>query len=158
MRTWLAALTACTLALVAATGCQDNDGLLSPNETRELIRAYAKWRASPVRNAYSYETRQVCFCPPDVFRWHRVSVRNDSIVEVRDVASGQVIPRERYSFLTVDGLFGVIAREPDEYAADISVTFDPTLGFPTRIDLTGKPIIADYGLAIEARDVRPLTP
>lgn len=82
--------------MLLLAGCRE-DGPFSLRERQELRAARTRWLASSVRAAYRFEVRQSCFCPPDVERWHTVTVINDVITDVRNTESGAIIPPARRS-------------------------------------------------------------
>ncbi len=145
-----------SIALVLlVTGCGD-DGPLSIREVREIQAARARWLASPVRLAYRFEVRQACFCPEEIGRWNTVTVINDSIVDVRNTQTGEVVPPARRSwYLTVEKMFASLGARDDEYLEDVQVRFDPQYGYPLEISTFTKPEIADGGGSIFARNLQP---
>ena len=82
--------------MLLLAGCRE-DGPSSLRERQELRAARTRWLANSVRVAYRFEVRQSCFCPPDVERWHTVTVINDVITDVRNTESGVIIPPARRS-------------------------------------------------------------
>lgn len=145
--------TCVALALLVA-GCADVDGPLSRRELRDLTRARTRWNSSPVRSAYSYDLRVLCFCPPEINSWNTITVIDGLIVGVV-TEQGVPVPRERWNqFSTVDRLFALLDRQEDEYLEDITVMFDPQYGHPVELSFLYGPNIADAGATYSTRNLR----
>ncbi|GAB1343826.1 DUF6174 domain-containing protein [Gemmatimonas sp.] len=144
------------LLAVGVAACDSATDALSPREVRELTAARARWNGSPLRNAYSYETRMACFCPPEVGQWHRVRVVNGAITDVRTEDATAVPVLQWTWYPTVDSLFAILVREPDEYVQDVSARYDQTHGYPLEISITARPGIADGGVTYFTRGLQPV--
>jgi Family of unknown function (DUF6174) len=141
----------CTLAACTSSP-------LSPNELLALGEAEARWAARPFED-YSYETVTSCGECPDVVRqWARVAVSNGMVVGVVLIANDSVLSdADLISFTTVDGLFAQIRRyQHEDWVRDVSVTFDPELGYPTSISSFAKAGIMDAGASRLIRNLLPL--
>ena len=137
-----------------ALGCSGTEDPLSRRETRELVSARARWNNSPVRNAYSYDIRQLCFCPIEITVWSSVTVIDGVVVDVR-TERGDPVPRYLWaSFATVDRLFATLQAPSDAYLEDITVRFDPRYGYPVELTFVYSSGIADAGVAYSARNLR----
>ncbi len=137
-----------------ATACGGAENPLSRRETREFISARARWNNSPVRNAYTYEVRQLCFCPIEITVWSSVTVVDGLVVDVRTVG-GEPIPRNLWAmFATVDRLFATLEATRDAYLEDITVRFDPQYGYPVELAFVYNSGIADAGVTYNARNLR----
>jgi hypothetical protein len=110
------------LLLLALAGCGDN--LTSP-ETRR-----ARWEAHGAQN-YTYVSSYSCECAPDFASALETTVRNDVVAAVRSGSTGQPVPLTYRP--TIDGLFDLIATEQRTRPANLEVSYDATLGYPTRI-------------------------
>jgi hypothetical protein len=142
------------LLFVAACGA----GPLEPAERREFENAQRKWTGHALE-AYSYEVRVGCFCPPELNAWTRVTVVRDSIVRTEALeplpyTGGQPLPLSWWP--TVQELFIAItnARRSD-YTKDIVAQYDTDYGYPRRIEIECKSNIADCGTHYEARNLTP---
>ncbi len=141
------------LSLLAA-GCSGVEGPLSRREARALVSARALWNSSAVRNAYTYEIRQSCFCPREITVWSSVTVIDGVVADVR-TELGEPVSRNLWPiFATVDRLFASLNATRDEYLEDIIVRFDPQYGYPVELTLEYGPQIADAGVAYSARNLR----
>src|SRR2546426_2640120 len=126
---------------------------LSPNESLALAQAEARWATRGFKN-YAIETRQACFCPPEVTQWARVEVVSDSVARVILLESGAEVPADpRGRLLTVERGFREIPTANDQdWLKDVVARFNPELGFPTQVDFVPKPGILDAGGAYYLRN------
>ena len=157
-------MTRLTLALVSGlaalvVGCGDGDsngGLLGPLDQAALAASEEKWDERPFAD-YVFETRRFCFCPFEITQWARVTVRSGAIVRVERVASGTVVPVDQHQFWwTIEELFEEIRQAAKSAVfSTIEVRYDSALGFPIRIELLEKPIVADANATIDVRAVGP---
>ena len=143
---------------VAATVACNGDDIAGPQDFARLAQAQAKWAARPFAD-YSFEIRTFCFCPPEINRWTRVSVRNGAVVDAQPVETDPAFPIETIQWWKpIDTLFVNLERamrQPDltGYLASIEVEYDPELGYPTLIEYRAKPNVADGGSTISVRSV-----
>ena len=134
---------------------------LSPADLTALSRAEAKWRARPFAD-YRYDMQQLCFCPPEVGRWTRVTIRQGKVVGAERVEPDSTLPVTSLAFWApIDSLFSRLrqfARDQGNNGVyrDIIVEFDPTLGFPTRVEWVSRPNVLDAGATYMLRNVQPL--
>jgi hypothetical protein len=142
-------------ALLLFVACR-SEGIISPDEARALEVGRATWNSSSVRNAYRFETRQVCFCPREFAQWHTVEVRNGAVVAVT-LADGTQMPEPyRDGVHTVDELFELLATERPPELRNIDMEFDRSYGYPTFVSFGYDPKLADAGLSVFARNLTPL--
>jgi len=111
-----------SLFFVGLTACGDN--LTSP-ETRR-----ARWEARSTEN-YTYVSSYSCECVTDFAAPLQVTVTNDVVTAVKNLATGQPVPLTYRP--TIDGLFDLIATEQRSRPANLEVSYDAALGYPTRI-------------------------
>ena len=128
---------------------------------RALAQAQARWEARSFAD-YSYEIKTLCFCPPEMTQWVRVSVRSGAVIDAQPVETDPAWPISyQQLWQPIDSLFVNIHRHMTEssfqsaYEA-IIVTYDDALGYPTRVEYRGKPNVADAGAIITVRNVVPL--
>lgn len=146
-------------ALVAA-GC-NSSRVVGLSDFARFAEARARWDARPFAD-YSYEVRTLCFCPPEINRWTRVSVRNGVVVDAEPVEPDPGSPITTLAFWhPIDTLFENLHRAMSEsgsqsYLEAIVVDYDPGLGYPTSIEYRAKSNIADGGSSLSLRNVRPL--
>lgn len=142
--------------LLLLCSCSSLTEPFSFRERQAFIQARARWNVSDVRNAYRYEVRQSCFCPPEVTSWNTVTVVNDSITDVR-TATGEVVPASSWRyFSTVEDLFARLDTPDDDYLRDITVQFDVTYGYPLRLSFAYDADVLDAGVEWTARNLAPL--
>ena len=138
-----------------------NGDIVGPQDFALLAQARARWAARPFAD-YSYEIRTFCFCPPEVNRWTRVTVRSGVVVDAQAVQPDPNFPIETIQWwYPIDTLFVNLERSMREpeltgYLASIEAEYDPVLGYPTFIEYRAKPTVADGGSTINVRNVAPL--
>ena len=142
------------LPAILAASLSACESPLSPSEFPALGEAEARWARRSFQD-YAFEIRRSCFCEPLVTQWARVEVLGGVVSRVVLLETGaEVSPQERGRFPTVGGVFASIhAATKDESLDDITVEFDPGLGFPTRVLFDAKPDILDGGSATYLRSV-----
>lgn len=108
----------------------------APTQT-DLQRAQAAWKARGFsRYAYRYET--VGFFNAFDGRVMRLVVLSDTVRSAQFVATNDSVPVAPATMPTIDALFArAIAASVS--GTLVSVTFDPILGYPTVIELSGLP-------------------
>lgn len=148
--------------LVLALAC-NSSRLVSPGDISRLVAAEAKWKSRPFAD-YRHEIRTACFCPPEVNRWTRVTVRNGAVVAAEAVEPDPDFPITSIDrWEPVDSLFAHLRQTLENQLDDsdgpydaIIATYDPTLGFPTRIEYRTRSNILDGGMTHYLRHVQPL--
>ena len=134
---------------------------LSPKELTELARAEARWKARGFAD-YRYEMKGSCFCPAEINRWTRVTVRQGRVVAAEPVEPDSTLPVSNLNLWEpIDSLFGRLRQFARDKSlqrnySDIVVEFDPILGFPTLVDWQSKPSIADGSATYWLRNVQGL--
>jgi hypothetical protein len=100
---------------------------------RDLALARARW-AQHGPASYSITVGRSCECLPEMMGPVVVTVRNGVIESRHFTRDGGAVPAEYVElFPSVEGLFGIIERARREGAAQLDVSYDPTLGYPVRI-------------------------
>ena len=151
--------TALSGALVAA-GC-DSSSVVGLRDFARFAEARARWDARPFGD-YSYEIRTSCFCPPEINRWTRVSVRSGVVVDADPVEPDPSYPITTLAYWhPIDTLFESLRRAMSEsgsqsYLEAIVVDYDSELGYPTSIEYRAKSNVADGGSSLSLRNVGPL--
>ena len=135
-------------------------GLVDPNDLRELASARAQWKARPFAD-YRYEVRVLCFCPPQLTEWTRVTVQGGVVTsaEAVDPDPNSPIDDLRY-WVPIDSLFVDLRRTMTDralrtYLDAIVVDYDPVLGYPTSIEYRAKSNVIDGGSQFLLRNVVP---
>jgi hypothetical protein len=117
--------------------------LLSPAEERALVEAQAAWDAAGYRS-YVFEYRRVCFC--ESAEWMRITVTDDVVSDVVYADSADVAHPAPEQWPTVDELLArlqTLRSEGGDLVAELDVTFDPLLGYPTFYSIEMTRNVAD---------------
>lgn len=119
------------ILLAAGTACEAPTG---PADRTNLAAARALWnaRGGP---AYSFKVNRACECVLGG-RLMTVTVINGAVTAAEDLGSGSTVDRALLTYvLTVPDLFDLIQDGLDRKAAYLAVSYDPTYGYPTRIEI-----------------------
>lgn len=116
--------------LVSALGCSSG---LDPSEA-QLVDAERKWLAAAITSYSMVVTRGTLQAPPIAVV---VTVTQGSVTDRRFSGTSDPVPASlAASFPNVEGLFSLV-RDAFQRAANVSVSFDATYGYPTSV-------VADY--------------
>jgi hypothetical protein len=128
------------LALPAAACSSPFD----PQEVRALAESRRQWEQRGFAD-YSFEARHDCFfCLPEEVGPVRITVRQGAIVEVTLLETGA--PVEPGLWFTIDDLYQQVPSWAKiDGVDDVAVDYDPTLGFPSRIEVRYEEGIMDAG-------------
>ncbi len=107
----------------------------------ELQENRQLWRSQQLKN-YQYIYQQQCFCVPPSNTPLKVSVKNDKITQVVNLNTDQLLTDLTFPN-TIDQLFNIIQDAIQRNADEILITYDKTLGYPTRIAIDYQRILAD---------------
>lgn len=135
------------LGLLLLAACSDSSG----TSVQQIQAEQTRWHGHFIRD-YQYLYAQTGFNTALSNRTFRVIVLGDTVRAVNDTVTGDSIPVAWDAVPTVDGLFDA-ARAGVGNGSVTSITFDPSLGYPRRIDFTGPP---DVGGSIFASNLQPL--
>jgi len=120
-------------AVVVLSAAACNSGSTAP--ANELTAARTRWaRVGPA--AYTYAISRSCECLPEMSGPVIVMVRN-GVVESRQYTRSNAAVPAQYAelFPAVEGLFAIVDDAIRNGTTPLSVQYDLTLGFPTRIAL-----------------------
>ena len=118
----------------------------------ELDRNRALWETSRARD-YSYVLTPICFCPQDLLDPVTISVLGGVVASVTYAESGKAPDHDGYGrYVTIDDLFDTIQEAIDRKAAQITVTYDPGVGYPTDVKLDYDARMADEEYRFTASD------
>lgn len=141
------------LLLLAGLACE---APTAPGERDSLEAARARWRTLGSQS-YSYEVNRSCFCLLGG-RQMSVTVQAGAVTAAEFQDSGAGVEAALLSYVpTVADLFDLIEDALDRKASYFSAAYDPSYGYPTRIEIDYSSSAADDELAISARDLLPLT-
>ena len=133
------------------TSTPTNNG--TPTLTVEDLKRHKSiWEARNLRD-YQIDYQNKSFLPPEQMKPVFITVRNGSIESVVYQSNGQ--PVQKGSYPDMEGLFELVRDAISWKYEEISVTFDPQLGYPTPAWLSWDRRVADGGVGFTAR-VRPL--
>jgi hypothetical protein len=140
-----------TLIVVACTG----DGPLAPDFARDIASARARW-AQRGSADYTVESRVVCFCPPHMGFWSRLTVRAGVVVAAEFAEPVPAIYVESLlGWSTVDGVFSAAeAASRESIVRQITGRFDATFGYPLEVTISCEPSVADCGTTYQMRNLR----
>jgi hypothetical protein len=132
-----------------------------PRDFRELAEAEAQWKARSFAD-YTYEIRILCFCPPEISQWTRVTVRAGTVTAAEAVEPNPNNPITTLQYWDpIDSLFADVRRTMTDpasraYLDAVVIEYDPELRYPTNIEYRAKSNVADGGSQFLLRNVRPL--
>lgn len=134
--------------LASLTAC--GDSTTSPSVS-DLVQAKASWTARHL-SRYEYRYQTTGFFIAYGGQQIRLVVLADTVRSAQFVASNEAVPVEPSSLPTIDRLFAM-AIEARRNGTLLAFTLDPTLGYPTRLQLSGPP---DASGVIEASNLELL--
>ena len=148
------------LAALSAVAACESSSVVGPRDFARLAEAEAQWKARPFAD-YSYEIRVLCFCPPEITQWTRVTVQGGVVTETESVDPNPIPINNVQYWDPIDSLFVDLRRTMTDpgsnvYLEAIIATYDPQLGYPTNIEYRAKPNVIDGGSQFSLRNVRPL--
>ena len=104
------------------------------------------WNQQNISN-YRYTFSNGCFCIPDARGPVVIEVRNGQTTSITSVATGQPVdPQYFQKYSTIPKLFNLIQDAIARQASSLSVSYAPSLGYPTQIDIDYSSQIADEEL------------
>jgi len=128
----------------------------APGERDSLEASRARWNALGSQS-YSYEVNRSCFCLLGG-RPMTVTVQAGTVTAAEFQDSGAGVEAALLSYVpTIADLFDVIEDALDRKASYFSAVYDPSYGYPVRIEIDYSSSTADDEVAISARDLLPLT-
>jgi hypothetical protein len=136
------------LIVAALAACSD---ALSPGDAKARLDDNRDRWNSQQATRYEFTLRQACFCA--INGPVRVTVSNGSVVTAIRISDGQALDTRYVS--SIESLFDFIERGIANHSAVLDVTYDPTLGYPSRIVSDGSVNIADDEVTYEVGDVVP---
>lgn len=104
------------------------------------------WNQQNISN-YRYTLTRSCFCTAEARGPVIVEVRNGVTTSVTSVATGQPVSADLFKeYDTVPKLFNVIKDAIARKASSLTVEYNSTLGYPTKINIDYNAQIADEEL------------
>jgi hypothetical protein len=116
----------------------------------ELSRNESKWQDANVTH-YRFQLSVGCFCAFRSQMPMTVEVKDGQVVSMVDV-NGQELSASDPTFefiakyATIEGLFAELSTDEVKKADSVSITYDPTYGFPADVAIDFQQIMADEEL------------
>ncbi|NEO95359.1 MAG: hypothetical protein F6K56_36310 [Moorea sp. SIO3G5] len=131
---WLGLL----VMIVPLSACASN---ASPEQ--QLQENQKRWETQKLDN-YRYRLQVSCYCIGDVTKPVFVEIRNGETSSIVATDSGKPVNRKYFdNYDSVSKLFDVVQKAIDQDYYKLDVTYDATLGYPTKIDMDFRAEIAD---------------
>jgi hypothetical protein len=126
------------------------------NTSQQLQRNKQLWAKQKISN-YRYTLRRSCFCLPKATEPVRMTVRNGKVSSMVAASNGQPVNREYFTkYDSIAKLFEIVEDAIAKKAHHVSVTYHPTLGYPTQISIDYDQWMADEELYITVENLQPL--
>lgn len=108
-----------------------------PDVSAELTRNQKQWQAANVRN-YRFQLTVGCYCPMNAMMPITVAVRDGAVVAMTDangVAVSAADPGSGFflKYTTIDGIYAELTSARFSDADKLTITYDPTYGFPSAV-------------------------
>jgi hypothetical protein len=140
------------LLVLAAAGCGNFQ------QGRALSRNRALWESQDISH-YRLQLRIGCFCAFMDLMPLSVEVRDGQVVSLLD-ASGRPVPGDRLEMLEryagIDKVFELVDQAISGKADKVTVTYDPTYGFPTQVSIDYIKLAVDDELGLQVSNFEVL--
>ncbi|MEH2291871.1 DUF6174 domain-containing protein [Nostoc sp.] len=104
---------------------------------------YRLWRQQKISN-YSYEFTRSCNCFPKATEVVIIQVRNGLTTSITSKETGKPVDSQLFQkYNTIPKLFNIIRNALIRKAANLTVQYDPIIGYPTQINIDYDSRIAD---------------
>lgn len=104
---------------------------------------YQLWRQQKIPN-YSYEFTRSCYCFPKATELVIIQVRNGVTTSITSKETGKPVDAQLFQkYNTIPKLFNIIRNALIRRAANLTVQYDPIIGYPTQINIDYDRRIAD---------------
>lgn len=129
---------------LAALGRGETPTVASSNPSQlQLLRNWQKWREQNISN-YRYTLRVSCFCTPEVTQPVIVEVRNGKVASIVSASTRKPVNPEFFKeYDSVPKAFNLVRDAIAKDAYRLSVTFNSTLGYPTKVNIDYSAQMAD---------------
>ncbi len=126
------------------------------NASQQLQRNKQLWAKQKISN-YRYTLRKSCFCLPKTNEPMKIEVRNGKATSIVVASNGQPMnPQYFTNYDTITKLFDVVEDAITKKADRLSVTYHPTLGYPTKIDIDYNQQMADEEISLTIDNLQAL--
>ncbi len=127
-------------------------------EDSQLASARKRWSDHPVAT-YSFTWQQGCECLFDMRRPIQITAAAGQIQSAVFVDDGRAVDEQVRRYLTtIEGVFDKIQAALDQNADQVTVAYDPTLGYPTSVFLDYSMQVADEEFALQISDFTAVAP
>jgi hypothetical protein len=126
------------------------------SSTSLLQRSQQLWAKQNISN-YRYTLRRSCFCLPKATEPVTIAVRNGKVTSMVAVSNGGPVNREYFTkYDSIAKLFEIVEDAIARRAYRVFVSYHPTLGYPTQINIDYDQMMADEELYITIENLQPL--
>ncbi len=126
------------------------------SSTAQLQRNKQLWAKQNISN-YRFTLSRICFCLPETTRPVNIEVRNGQVTSIVPVSQGPSFNREDFTHhASIAKLFDVVEDAIAKEAEHLSVTYHPTLGYPTQISIDYDAWTADDEISITVENFQAL--
>ncbi|BAY65230.1 hypothetical protein NIES22_53330 [Calothrix brevissima NIES-22] len=146
-------LNAPVLSLPASPAPQS--ATIANSQLKQLTANRQLWKKQNIRN-YRYTFSRSCFCAPKASGPISVTVRKGRSISLTD-ATGKPVERELFQqYDTVPKLFNIIEDAIAKKASNLTVQYDPKLGYPTQINIDYNSQIADEEIYLTVENLQKI--
>ncbi|MEH2378584.1 MAG: DUF6174 domain-containing protein [Nostoc sp.] len=104
---------------------------------------YRLWRRQRIPN-YRYEFTRSCNCLPKATELVIIQVRNGVTTSITSKETGKPVDAQLFQkYNTIPKLFNIIRNALIKKAANLTVQYEPKIGYPTQINIDYNSQIAD---------------
>jgi len=129
----------------------------SPQAGSELARNRERWQAAGIDH-YRFELSVLCFCPFSPQMPLRIEVIGGQVVSLT-YNDGNPVPESEWAtfsaYTTIDALFAY-TEQAVRKADEIRITYDPSYGFPSQVQIDFVKNAVDDELALRAENFQAL--
>lgn len=148
--TYIRIFTALLLSALCS-GCLLNSVGDSHKQPESLSEAKQLWESHQIQD-YSIEVKQFCFCGGPGH--YRMTVRENTVVQLLDIKSGEEITEHVTGYPTIDDNFEWLENAIEGDPEILEMTFHPIFGYPSEINYDQSFQIADEELRLEMKNLR----
>jgi Family of unknown function (DUF6174) len=110
------------------------------------------WNQQKISN-YRYTLSRDCFCTPEARGPVVIEVRNGKTTSITNASTGKPVDRELFKeYDTVPKLFNSVKSAISRKEPELTVEYNPKLGYPTQIKIGS--LAADAGVVLTIQNLR----
>jgi hypothetical protein len=115
-----------------------------------------QWNQQKIFN-YRYTITSSCFCPPEARGPVVIEVRNGQTTKITSANTGQPVNPELFrKYNTIPKLFNLITNAITRRASSLTVQYNPTLGYPTQINIDYSSQMADEEVFLSIENLQKI--